>query len=76
MLYSEIGIGNGPLVSTEIERKNDEVRVNGWVMGVFRSMYLRVWIGKTVVVIDSVDGLKVQKKSCSKVKVLFGVVSR
>ena len=75
MLYSEIGIGNGSLVSTEIERKGDEVRVNGWAMGVFRSVYLRLWLGKTVVVIDSVDGLKVKRKSHNRIKVLFGIVS-
>jgi hypothetical protein len=75
MLYSEIGIGNGSLVSTEIERKKDEVRVNGWMMGVFRSIYLRLWLGKTVIVIDSVDGLKVTKKSRRKVKILLGIVS-
>ncbi len=76
MLYSEIGFGNGPLVSTEIERKGDEVRVNGWMVGVFRSIYLRLWLGKTVIVIDSIDGLKVQKKSRNKIKFLFGIVSR
>ena len=77
MLYSEIGIGNGRLrLHRNSNGRGDEVRVNGWMVGVFRSIYLRLWLGKTVIVIDSVDGLKVTKKSRRKVKILFGIVSR
>lgn len=72
-IYTEVGVGNKSFISTEIEMGEGEYRVRGFVMGKFVSLYLRVWIGRRVVIVDSREGVKFQSKGRSTVKVLLGV---
>jgi hypothetical protein len=53
----------------EIEEKGIKGPIN------FSSLYLRFWIGKTVLIADSKEGFKRQKKNRSEFKVIFGIVS-
>ena len=41
----------------------------------FYSLYLRIWIGKTVLIADLKEGFKRQKKNRNEFKVIFGIVS-
>jgi hypothetical protein len=71
MKYCEIGYGNSSFVSTEIENEN---RLSRRVAGEIMSCYFRVWIGKKIFILDSVEGIKTGKKERNCFKVLFGVV--
>ena len=71
-MYAEIGLGNEFFCSTELK---DELRVKGFFVGRFISVYVRVWIGRVVVILDSREGVKVQKKNRCSFKCLFGIVS-
>jgi hypothetical protein len=72
MTYSEIGFGNDTFISTEFEVGVKEWREKGWKIKKVSSLYLRVWIGKIQVILDSREGLKLSKKSKVEVKILFG----
>jgi len=71
-MYAECGFGNESLCSTELR---NEVRVKGFFVATFISVYVRIWIGKIVVILDSREGVKVQKKNRCSFKCLFGIVS-
>lgn len=76
--YIEFGVGNTWLVRTEFECDDGhEFEVKG-VSGTinFHSIYFRIWIGKTVFIIDSKDGFKRVRKSSRKLKLIMGIVSR
>ncbi|MGM0834807.1 MAG: DUF3977 family protein [Bacillota bacterium] len=78
MKYIEFGIGNKWLLRTETELEDgseyEEKGLKGPIR--FQSVYIRVWIGKRVFVLDSNDGLKRARKKRKAVKVVIGVVSR
>ncbi|WP_443146806.1 DUF3977 family protein [Paenisporosarcina sp. TG-14] len=38
-------------------------------------MYLRIWIGKTVLIVGLIEGFKRQKKNRKESKVIVGIVS-
>ena len=42
----------------------------------FQSVYLRVWLGKAVIIIDSKEGYKKSKKNRKEIKIIIGVKSR
>ena len=77
MKFIEFGIGNTWLIrteteledGTEYEEKDIKVPIN------FYSLYLRIWIGKTVIIVDLKEGIKRQKKKRREFKVIFGIVS-
>lgn len=77
MKYIEFGIGNKWLLRTETELEDgseyEEKGIKGPIS--FRSVYLRVWIGRRVFVLDSNDGLKLTRKGRNAVKVVIGMVS-
>ncbi|WP_340026080.1 DUF3977 family protein [Paenibacillus sp. FSL K6-1096] len=77
MKYIEFGIGNRWLVRTEIEQPNGtEVEVKGVICPVkFRSLYVRVWLRKTVWIMDSQDGFKKTLKPASRFKIILGIRS-
>jgi hypothetical protein len=75
MRYTEIGYGNPTAVSTEIETEGSERRVKGFAVGRIRSIYIRIWVGKAVVILDTHDGIKLQSKKRNTVKMLLGIVS-
>lgn len=75
--YLEIGFGNTWWLRTEIEQPDGtEVEVKGW-LGPIRpqSCYLRLWFGHQVLILDSREGLKRQRKTRSALKVILGLVS-
>lgn len=76
--YIAFGIGNRWLIRTETESSDGtEVEEKG-IAGpiVFQSVYLRVWIRKTVLIIDSKQGFKMSRKNRNSFKVIFGMVSK
>jgi len=75
MIYAEIGIGNGSFLSTEIEVGRKERRIKGFMVRRIRSVYLRVWVGRRVLILDTTEGFKTSRKSRSSFKLLLGVVS-
>lgn len=54
---------------TEYEEKGINCPIN------FYSIYLRTWIGKTVVIVDLKEGIKRQKKNRKAFKAILGIVS-
>lgn len=74
-LFTEVGLGNRWIISTEIESESTEIRVPHAVYGRTQSIYVRLWIGKRVLIIDSADGIKSQRKDRKGMKVLIGVRS-
>ncbi|MEK3717831.1 DUF3977 family protein [Paenibacillus sp. FSL R7-0333] len=77
MKYIEFGIGNTWWVRTEIEQPDGtEVEAQGIVRPIiFRSLYLRVWIGRTVWIVDSREGFKRGSKTTSRFKIILGIRS-
>ena len=74
MKYIEIGIGNESFISTEIEENGREYRIRGWHrLSKIEDLYLRCWIGKTVWVLSSRDGLKKMFKRRKYFKLLIGI---
>ena len=70
-------MGNTWLVRTEIELKDGtEIEKKGIVGPIqFQSCYMRIWIGKRVVILDSCEGIKTTLKKKSKFKIVFGIAS-
>ena len=68
MKFIEFGIGNTWLVRTETELEDGtEYEEKGIVGPVkFHSLYVRIWVGRTVVILDSKEGLKRIKKTVKK----------
>lgn len=73
MLYREWGFGNPTFISSELDLGSHEVRVPG-LLPMFRcvSWYVRVWIGRTVFIWDSVEGFKRCPKSTRRFKLVLG----
>ncbi|NDI33870.1 DUF3977 family protein [Chengkuizengella sediminis] len=78
MKYIEFGIGNTWLIRTETELNNGtEFEEKGIVDPVkFHSVYLRIWVGKTVYILDLKRGFQKGTKDRNKFKFIFGVTSR
>ncbi|MGV2941322.1 DUF3977 family protein [Mesobacillus sp. LC4] len=78
MKFIEAGIGNTWTVRTEIEMENGseyEVRgIHGPIH--FHSAYIRLWIRKTVIILDSREGFKKVHKNHKDFKLLLGIVSK
>ncbi|MEK5028645.1 DUF3977 family protein [Paenibacillus sp. FSL M7-1046] len=77
MKYIEFGIGNRWIVRTETELEDGtETEQQGIIRPIhFHSLYLRIWIGKTVFVADLKEGCKKARKSRSKIKIVIGISS-
>ncbi len=75
--FIEFGIGNTWIIRTETELEDgteyEEKGIKGPIK--FHSLYLRIWIGKTVLIADLKEGFKRQKKNRNQFKVIFGIVS-
>ncbi|MGD7043121.1 DUF3977 family protein [Jeotgalibacillus proteolyticus] len=73
--YIEFGIGNTWLIRTETEFEDgteyEEKGIKGPIN--FNSMYIRMWIGKTVLIADSKEGFKRHKKKRNDFKFIFGI---
>jgi hypothetical protein len=65
----EIALSSRP----EIENGSDERRVRGMVRMKVRSFYLRLWIGRSVFIVDTREGFKRTRKNRGTFKALLGV---
>lgn len=76
--FIEFGIGNTWLVRTETELEDGtEYEEKGIVRPIkFYSLYIRIWISKTVLIFDLKEGFKRIKKKRKDFKVILGVTSR
>ena len=75
MKFFEFGIGNKWLVRTETELSDGTEFEEKGIVGPIKpqSVYLRVWIGKTVVILDSKEGFKKLKKNRNEIKIILGI---
>jgi hypothetical protein len=75
--YIEVGIGNTWLVRTETELEDGTEYEEKGVKGPlhFKSVYVRLWIGRKVLIWDLKEGYKRVEKSRRKFKVIIGIVS-
>ena len=76
-IFAEFGIGNSTLFSTEIERKELEHRVKGFIIPPkIEGFYIRVWIGKRVYTFSSNRFFNTTYKGRVKFKLIFGIEGR
>ena len=71
-IYTEVGFGNPTFISTEIEVGDIEWRVPGWKVEKIKEIYIRIWIGKKVLIMSSEDGIKIQNKNRNNFKTIMG----
>ena len=65
-IYAEIGFGNKTFLSTEIETKYKEYRINSFIKPKhIDGIYLRIWILKRVLVLSTCNGISLNKKNKS-----------
>lgn len=72
--FVEFGFGNRWLLRTEFENEDGTEYDMKGIVGPIKpqSIYLRLWIGHTVLILDSKEGFKKQRKDYKSFKVLFG----
>ncbi|MFD2701215.1 DUF3977 family protein [Paenibacillus shunpengii] len=72
--FTEIGIGNRWFIRTEFEHEDgSESEIKGFTRPFkLKSVYIRIWIGKKVLIIDSKEGIKWVGKGKKKLKLLVG----
>ncbi|HGH1672321.1 MULTISPECIES: DUF3977 family protein [Bacillus] len=77
MKFIEIGIGNKWFLRTETELSDgSEFEEKGISYPIkFQSVYIRIWIRKTVLIIDSKEGIKKTKKKRNAFKIILGIAS-
>lgn len=75
--FIEFGIGNRWLIRTETELDDGTEYEEKGIIGPIKlqSIYLRIWIGKMVFILDSKEGFKKTKKNRNEVKILLGIKS-
>jgi hypothetical protein len=76
-IESKLGIGNRWIIRTETELDDGtEFEEKGIVRPIkFKSAYIRIWICKTVLILDVKQGLKLSKKERVAFKFIFGITS-
>lgn len=72
--YIEIGYGNRWFIRTEVEHPDGtETEIRGIVkLKKLKSIYLRIWIGRKVLIIDSREGIKMTDKIRKCFKFILG----
>ncbi|CAM4007963.1 DUF3977 family protein [Saccharibacillus endophyticus] len=72
--YIEIGIGNRWFIRTETEHEDGTETEARGIVGPFscRTIYIRIWIGKKVWILDSEEGFKARPKSRKAFKIILG----
>jgi len=75
--FIEFGFGNKWLIRTETELSDGtEYEEKGIVRPIkFQSVYIRVWIRKSVIILDLKEGLKKTKKNRNEFKIILGIKS-
>lgn len=78
MKFAELGFGNTWLLRTEIELTDGTEFEEKGIIGPLKihSLYLRVWIVKTIFIVDIEEGFKRIKKDRNKFKMIIGLVSK
>jgi hypothetical protein len=76
--FIEFGLGNKWILRTETELSDGTEFQERGIVGPIKlqSVYLRFWLGKTVIIIDSKEGYKKSKKNRKEIKIIIGVKSR
>ena len=73
-IFAEFGIGNASIVSTEVERGEQERRVARFILPPkVDGVYIRIWIYKFVIAFSTNRFLNWQKKGKVKFKLIFGI---
>ena len=77
MKYVEFGLGNTWLLRTETELEDGTEFEEKGIVGPLKihSVYIRIWIFKTVCIVDAKEGFKRMKKDRNEFKFIFGLVS-
>ncbi|CAH1211525.1 hypothetical protein PAECIP111890_03749 [Paenibacillus sp. JJ-223] len=72
--YMEIGFGNRWFIRTEFEHEDGTESEQKGFTAPFRlkSVYLRIWIGTSVLIIDSREGIKRARKNRKAFKLILG----
>jgi Protein of unknown function (DUF3977) len=75
--YLEFGIGNAWWLRTETEfADGTESEQKGIVRPIkVKSLYFRLWLGKSVLILDTKEGFKKMKKESKKLKIIIGIRS-
>lgn len=75
--YIEFGLGNRWFIRTETELDDGtEFEEKGIARPIrFQSVYIRIWICKTVLILDLKQGFKFSKKGRFALKFIFGITS-
>ncbi|MFJ6413530.1 hypothetical protein CHI12_14485 [Terribacillus saccharophilus] len=78
MKYIEIGLGNRWLIRTEFENEDrTEYEKKGIDFPIYlHSFYFRIWINRSVFILDTKDGWKKQRKARKAFKFIIGIVSK
>jgi hypothetical protein len=76
--YIEFGFGNTWLIRTETELDDGTEFEEKGIVGPlsFHSIYLRIWISKTVLILGLKQGFKISKKGRVAFKFIFGITSK
>ncbi len=73
-IFAEFGIGNASIVSTEVERGEQERRVARFILPPkVDGVYIRIWIYKFVIALSTNRFVNWQKKGKIRFKLIFGV---
>ena len=73
-IFSEFGIGNNSLCSTEIESGKREKRVAKFIIPPkIKGLYIRVWLGKIAFAISTNRLFNYKVKNKIKFKILLGI---
>ncbi len=73
-IFAEFGIGNASIVSTEVERGEQEKRVAKFILPPkVEGVYIRIWIYKFVIALSTNRFVNWQKKGKIRFKLIFGV---
>ncbi len=73
-IFAEFGIGNASIVSTEVERGEQERRVARFILPPkVDGVYIRIWIYKYVIAFSTNRFVNWQKKGKVKFKLIFGI---
>lgn len=77
MKYIEFGIGNRWLVRTETEYTDGSEKEQKGIVRPIRlhSFYIRIWVGRTVIILNTREGFIHMKKPRHRLKLIFGVKS-
>ncbi|QGG54473.1 DUF3977 family protein [Paenibacillus sp. B01] len=75
MKYIEAGIGNRWWLRTEIEHADGTEEERRGAVGPIRirSLYVRLWIGRRVYILDTRDGWKSGRKRQKRFKLVLGL---